>query len=196
MSCSAVVLAGGQSARMGRDKAELALAGETLLERQLKLAQAVGAVELLISGRAGKNYSRFGCPVVADNFPQAGPLAGIESALQVCRHPLLLVLAVDMPQMTTAVLSVLLEQSGGKLGIIPRVAGHAEPLVALYPKVAAPLAAKMLGASVTEPGAGSPGAGVFAARCVRAGGARYHDLPDNFAVCFKSWNAPQDVISL
>jgi molybdopterin-guanine dinucleotide biosynthesis protein A len=196
MNCSAVILAGGQSARMGRDKAELALAGETLLERQLKLAQAVGAVELLISGRAGQNYARFGCPVLTDNFPQAGPLAGIESALQVCRHPLLLVLAVDMPQLTSAVLSVLLEQSGGKIGIIPRVAGRADPLAALYPKVAAPLAAKMLGASVPEPGMGSPGAAVFAAQCVRAGWARYHDLPDNFAVCFKSWNAPQDVISL
>lgn len=196
MNFSAVILAGGKSSRMGRDKAELTLAGETLLERQLKLVHAVGATEVFISGRVGTDYSRFGCPVLTDNFPQAGPLAGIESALHICRYPLLLVLAVDMPQMTAAVLARLKEASDGQIGVIPKLVGHAEPLAACYPKVAATLAAKLLESFVAAAGAGSPGAGVFAAQCVRAGWARYENLPDDFASCFKSWNAPQDIISL
>lgn len=196
MNFSAVILAGGQSSRMGRDKAALTLAGETLLERQLKLMHVVGAAEVFISAREGTDYSRFGCPVLTDNFPQAGPLAGIESALQVCRHPLLLVLAVDMPQLTSEVLATLAQRSDRGLGVIPRIAGHAEPLAAFYPKVAAALAARLLGMPGAEAGSASPGAGIFAAKCVTEGWARYQNLPDDFAPCFKSWNAPQDVISL
>ncbi len=193
MKFSAVILAGGKSSRMGRDKAELELAGVTLLERQIKLVQSVGAAEVFVSGRADQNVSRFGCPVLADNFPEAGPLAGIERALQICRHPLLLVLAVDMPQMTTAVLEELKMQSAGRTGIVPRLAGHVEPLVAFYPKTAAALAAELL---QQTPDSGSPGAGIFAARCVQMGWSRYHDLPADVALCFKSWNQPQDVVSL
>lgn len=195
MNFSAVILAGGKSSRMGRDKAKLALAGETLLERQLKLVHAVGATEVFISGRAGRDCSQFGYPMLTDNFPQAGPLAGIESALQICRYPLLLVLAVDMPQMTASVLARLKEQSGGQSGVVPRLAGHAEPLVAFYPKTGTALAVQLLMAKQTV-GSGSPGAGVFAAECVREGWAHYHDLPDALASCFKSWNEPQDVVSL
>ncbi len=196
MNCSAVILAGGQSLRMGRDKAALELVGETLLARQIKLVQAAGAAEVFISGRAGRDYSRFGCPVLADNFPQAGPLAGIESALQKCRNPLLLVLAVDMPQMPVAVLAELITQSGGRNGIIPRLAGHAEPLAALYPSLAAPVATELLRSAPASAAGGTPGVGFFAARGVREGWARYHDLPADLAPCFKSWNAPQDIIPL
>lgn len=196
MNFSAVILAGGQSARMGRDKAGLLLAGETLLARQIKLVQAVGATEVFISGRAGRDYVRFGCPVLTDNFPQAGPLAGIESALQKCRNPLLLVLAVDMPQMSVAVLEELIKQSGGRNGIIPRLAGHAEPLAALYPSIAAPLAMELLRSVPASAAGGSPGVGTFAARCVQEGWARYHDMSADVAACFKSWNAPQDITSL
>jgi molybdopterin-guanine dinucleotide biosynthesis protein A len=196
MSFSAVILAGGQSSRMGRDKAALELAGETLLARQIRLVQAAGAAEVFISGRAGRDDTKFGCPVLADNFPQAGPLAGIESALQKCCNPLLLVLAVDMPLMSAAVLEELLKKSGVRIGVIPRLAGRAEPLAALYPSLAAPLATELLQPAPASAATGSPGVGFFAARCVREGWARYHDLPADLAPCFKSWNAPQDIISL
>jgi molybdopterin-guanine dinucleotide biosynthesis protein A len=196
MNFSAVILAGGQSSRMGRDKAALELAGETLLARQIKLVQAAGAAEIFISGRVGRDDTKFGCPVLIDNFPQAGPLAGIESALQKCRNPLLLVLAVDMPQMQVAVLEELLKQSGGRNGIIPRLAGRAEPLAALYPSIAALLATELLRSVPASAAGGSPGVGFFAARCVQEGWARYCDLPADVAACFKSWNAPQDITSL
>ena len=196
MNFGVVILAGGQSSRMGRDKAELLLAGETLLARQIKLVRAVGATEVFISGRAGPDYTQFGCLVLTDNFPHAGPLAGIESALQKCRNPLLLVLAVDMPQMPVAVLAELIKQSDGENGIIPRLAGHAEPLAALYPRIAASLATELLRSARVSAAGGSPGVGIFAARCVQEGWARYHDLPAEMARCFKSWNAPQDIISL
>lgn len=180
---------------MGRDKAGLELAGVPLLARQIELVQALGAAEVFISGRAGRDYSRCNCPVLTDNFPQAGPLAGIESALQVSRNPLLLVLAVDMPQLTAAVLEELKQQSEGQTGVIPRVAGQVEPLAAWYPKRATALAKEYLSSLRSRSDQG-PDVGTFAARCVQLGWARYYDFPADRARCFKSWNEPQDIVSL
>ena len=81
MIFSAVILAGGKSLRMGRDKAWLEIEGQTLLARQIALARETGAAEIFISGRADADYSAFGCPVLQDGFPDAVPLAGIERAL-------------------------------------------------------------------------------------------------------------------
>ena len=89
---SAVILAGGKSARMGRDKAFVEIGGQTLLARQLALARAAGAREVFISGRADVDYSAFDYRVLLDDFPAAGPLAGIECALAASTLPLLLVL--------------------------------------------------------------------------------------------------------
>src|SRR5690349_130325 len=87
MNFSAVILAGGKSSRMGRDKAWLEINGQILLTRQIELVQAGGATEVFISGRAGMDYSAFGCRVLQDRFPNAGPLAGIERALDAAIAP-------------------------------------------------------------------------------------------------------------
>src|SRR6478736_8081526 len=128
MNFSAVILAGGQASRMGRDKAGLILAGETLLARQIKLVQAVGATEVFISARNERDHSEFSCRVITDDFPASGPLAGIESALRACCSPLLLVLAVDMPHVNAALLHKLLALSRENCGVIPQVGKHLEPL--------------------------------------------------------------------
>lgn len=144
MNFSAVILAGGKSTRMGRDKAFLEIGGQTLLARQLQLVSAAGAAEIFISGRIGVDYSCFSCRVLADTLLEGGPLAGIASALAAMTTPLLLVLAVDLPNMDAHFLGDLLVKSAGGIGIIPRVAGQMEPLVATYPRTAHPLAATRL----------------------------------------------------
>lgn len=62
MNHSAVILAGGQSKRMGRDKALLEVGGQPLLVRQIKFGWATRATEVFISGRAGVDYSHLNCP--------------------------------------------------------------------------------------------------------------------------------------
>src|SRR5258705_13766374 len=89
MNFSAVILAGGKSSRMGRDKAWLEAGGQSLLARQIGLVRELGAAEVFISGRADADYSEFGCRVLQDKFPDAGPLAGIERALDATTSPLL-----------------------------------------------------------------------------------------------------------
>jgi molybdenum cofactor guanylyltransferase len=189
MNFSAVILAGGKSSRMGRDKAGLEIGGQTMLARQIDLVRAVGAGEVFISGRREQAYAAPGCLRLSDNFANAGPLAGIESALQSCHTPLLLVLAVDMPMMTAELLRQIVASSTGTSGVVPRVAGHLEPLAAVYPQTAGRYAKELL----TQATRAHPGAGVFAMRCVHEGLAGCYDFPAAAAKCFISWNEPQEV---
>jgi molybdopterin-guanine dinucleotide biosynthesis protein A len=185
MNFSAVILAGGKSSRMGCDKAFLEVGGETLLARQIRLVQAVGATEVFISGRDGADYSAFAGRVLLDELAEAGPLAGIERALAAMDSSLLLVLAVDLPDMSVDFLCALATHCPDQRGAIPRVKGLAEPLVAFYPKAAHALAASRLNQKLLA-------VKDFAAACVLAGHARFVDLPAREARYFANWNSPAD----
>jgi molybdopterin-guanine dinucleotide biosynthesis protein A len=219
MNFSAVILAGGKSSRMGRDKAWLDVGGRSLLARQVELAGTLGAREVFVSGRADVDYTALGYQVLLDRFPGAGPLAGIEAALAAATSPLVLVLAVDMPHMSVDVLRQLVGQCAETTGAIPRVAGEIEPLAAVYPKSALPLVTELLSKSVAadvrrltlddQPdGASSrrllpeqevrravksPSARAFAECCVAAGLARFVEFPADQARAFANWNSPADV---
>ncbi len=93
-----VVLAGGRSSRMGRDKALIPYAGRTLLERALDILEPQ-VQELLVIGDPMK-YGHVGPFVVADDIPGVGPLGGIVTAMRYASHDRLLVLACDMPHVT------------------------------------------------------------------------------------------------
>lgn len=188
MNFSAVILAGGKSSRMGRDKAWLEVGGQTLLARQIGLARTIGAVEIFISGRADASYAAFGCPVLVDKFPDAGPLAGIERALATTTSPLLLALAVDLPEMDVEFLSGLAVGCAENFGVIPRVNKLIEPLAAFYPKSAQMMAGTLLrkrhNAVVN-----------FARYCVRSGLAQFTERPAGDAKYLTNWNAPTDFAS-
>lgn len=183
---SAVILAGGRSTRMGRDKALLELHGRPLLARQIALARSLVPVEVLVSGRAGTDYSGFGCPVLHDRVPDAGPLGGIATALETARAPLVLVLAVDLPHLTAAVLKRVLAAAGENRGVVPRVAGRLEPLAALYPRSAA----AQVGAQLVRQRFAVRD---FAQVCAAADLVRFLDLPAECAGAFANWNTPEDL---
>ena len=183
MNFSAVILAGGKSSRMGQDKAFLEIGGQTLLARQIQLVRTAGAVEIFISGRVGVDYSAFGCRVLHDKFADAGPLAGIERALDAATAPHLLVLAVDLPEMTVEILLRLAAGCSQRCGAIPRLSNHVEPLVALYPKATQPLALAGLenkNFAVKD----------FAEQCVKSDRARLVELPASKRKYFVNWNHP------
>jgi molybdenum cofactor guanylyltransferase len=146
MNFSAVILAGGKSSRMGRDKAWLKVGGQTLLARQIEIAREIGAREILISGRPGVDYAEFDCRVVKDQWPDAGPLAGIAAALEATTATRLLVLAVDMPNMSAGCLQRLVASCTETTGAVPRVNGNIEPLAAVYPKAARVVIAELMDA--------------------------------------------------
>ena len=190
MNFSAVILAGGKSSRMGRDKAWLEVGRQTLLARQIQTAQAAGATEIFVSGRFGVAYPTFGGRVLEDKFQEAGPLAGIERALIAASEPLLLVLAVDMADLPGDFLKKLSANCRDGIGAVPLVKGMIEPLAAFYPRTAGSLIQKILaGANPAR----SPGAKHFAEQCVQAGLARFITVPPEAAGWFKSWNSPEDL---
>jgi len=186
MSFGAVILAGGQSSRMGQDKAFVRINGKSLLQGQIETVRAAGFSEILVSGRPGVDYSAFGLPVVMDQALNTGPLAGIHAALALTKTRRLLVLAVDLPQMTPAFLRLLRAAGGAGAGVISRLAGQVEPLAAIYPASARELAGKLLAEHKYAVRS-------FASACVMAGLATYMDCPAKSAGLFKNLNTPEDL---
>jgi molybdopterin-guanine dinucleotide biosynthesis protein A len=130
---------------MGTDKALLAWDGRRLLDRQLDLLRAVGPAELLISGRPGIDYAAAGVRVVFDAVADQGPLGGLAAVLEAITTPHVLLLAVDLPAMTSGFLQRLLRQRAPGIGAVPRSASGWEPLAAVYPREILPLVRKHLG---------------------------------------------------
>lgn len=102
------VLAGGRSSRMGRNKALLELAGQTLLERSLHILQSAGLSAAIAGG--APELERF-APLLPDAQPDLGPLSGIAAALAHCPAPYAVFLSVDLPLLPPALLRVLLERA-------------------------------------------------------------------------------------
>ena len=141
---AAFVLAGGQSTRMGVDKAFVQLEGCTLLAHALALAKSVSS-DVRIVGSPEK-FAGFG-EVVEDEFPQHGPLAGIHAALRASSSELNLMLAVDMPFVELPFLEYLFQEAARHESVmvtIPRAAGAWQTLCAVYRKPFADLAEQAL----------------------------------------------------
>jgi molybdopterin-guanine dinucleotide biosynthesis protein A len=93
---SVVVQAGGQSSRMGEDKALKPFLGRRLIERVIERLQPV-ADELLITTNQPEAYRFLGLPLVADIKPGRGPLGGLYTALVSARNEAVAVVACDLP---------------------------------------------------------------------------------------------------
>jgi molybdopterin-guanine dinucleotide biosynthesis protein A len=135
MRCSAVLLAGGKSSRMGCDKAFLQIAGEPLWQRQLSILEELAPHKIFIAGPPREEWRDY--EILPDACEDTGPLGGLTSAFRVCPTPFLLALAVDLPKITDTFLRNLLTEGSG---VVPQLNGRFEPLVAIYPKTALPIA--------------------------------------------------------
>ena len=100
---SVAILAGGQSRRMGRDKALLDVGGRALIEHVIERARPV-ASEMMLIASDRPAYARFGLRVVPDRYPQSGALGGIYTAIAEAEYHHCLVLACDMPFVNTDLL--------------------------------------------------------------------------------------------
>lgn len=130
---------------MGRDKAVVVIGGIPLWERQLRTLRACGPAEVLISGRRESPYAEAGIEVVPDSKPGLGPLAGIAALLRRVRTQFLLVLAIDLPEMTSEYLQDLVQNAAEtERGIVPRSEHRFEPLAAVYSRNCLHLAEEQL----------------------------------------------------
>jgi len=91
-----IVLAGGASRRMGRDKAFLDLDGRPLIEVVIERIAQVCAEVLVVAGDA-RPYTGLGVPVVEDRFRGVGVLGGLHAGLEAAAYELALAVGCDMP---------------------------------------------------------------------------------------------------
>ena len=183
---TAVLLAGGRSTRMGRDKAGVILDGTPLWQRQLATLRAANPHELLISGRSDGPYAGAGLEIAPDETPGLGPLGGIATALRRMQCERLLVLAVDLPAMTADFLRDLLEGCEPAMGVVPRLDGKFEPLAAVYPRACLAVAEEcLLGEDRSMQR--------FVRRGLAAGQLLARDIPPAARDLFRNVNTPADV---
>ena len=137
MSISALLLAGGESRRMGEDKATLLFHGKPLWQIQLETLRRLNPAEIFVSARTDPPWRPDDVQFVADVPPSRGPMSGLAASLERMHSGHLLVLAIDMPFMSANYLRYLCHQIAPACGVLPKIGSLAEPLTAIYPREAA-----------------------------------------------------------
>jgi molybdopterin-guanine dinucleotide biosynthesis protein A len=148
---SAVILAGGKGSRLGYDKKQIVFKNETLIDTLIGRLRPYFS-EILVSSNT--EFQRENITVIADELG-AGPLAGIYSALKICRSEYLYVTACDMPFISGEYIERLkqaVQETGCEAALTRRPDGFWEPFNALYRKTALPVLKAQLEAGVYKAG--------------------------------------------
>ena len=174
---------------MGVDKAFIEIDGVPLWRRQFEILRSVGPQELFIAGPAHEEWSNAGGTVIPDAQSNAGPLAALVAALRRCSTTHVLALAVDLPHMTADHLGHLLDNRDDGLGVIPVRNERFEPVAAVYPREALPLAESCLAS-------GDHSLQAFAARCVAARFATTIEISTADEPLFLNMNTPADLAAV
>ncbi|MCL4394338.1 MAG: molybdenum cofactor guanylyltransferase [Chloroflexi bacterium] len=118
---TAVVLAGGLSRRMGRDKAFVELQGAPLVTLVIDRVRAVSNEIIVVANDQEESYSRLGTRVIGDLIPGKGSLGGIYSGLVAARESLVLAVACDMPFLNADLLRYMVSLAPDFDVVVPRV---------------------------------------------------------------------------
>jgi molybdopterin-guanine dinucleotide biosynthesis protein A len=142
------ILAGGQSRRMGTDKAALEIGGRTLLERAARIALTADLPVVVIGRERPDGWLLPAVTFLPDTAPGRGPLGGLHTALCHANGPVL-ALACDLPLLTADALFWLLAQvlaQSGLHGLAVLHDGQWEPLFSVYDSACLPLIESRLAA--------------------------------------------------
>jgi molybdopterin-guanine dinucleotide biosynthesis protein A len=136
---AAAILVGGQSRRMGQDKALMTLTprGPTIVEMVVRAVQAV-TEEVVLVGTDSAGYAFPGLHRVADTFPGTGALGGIHSALASAGSPHVLVVACDMPFLNAGLLRSMASRPRDYEVLVPNL-DRLHPLHAIYAQTCLPM---------------------------------------------------------
>lgn len=142
----ALLMAGGRSRRMGRDKCTLPWRGRPMWEWQMQTLAALSPDKIAVTAPERPDWLPPHAGWLPDTAPDIGPLAGLLAGLRELKQGNMLVLAVDLPFMTADYLAALWAGCPGNLGSVPAGPKGWEPLAAVYPAGAADLADERLNA--------------------------------------------------
>ena len=138
---SGIVLAGGRSRRLGRDKAIEPFDGKPLLHRVVdRLADVVDETVVVVADmeQAERLPLHGSTRVVVDAYPDCGSLGGIFTGLSAASADWGLVVACDMPFLDRRLLRHILDQRAGHDAVVPVLGGRPEPTHAAYSKACLP----------------------------------------------------------
>jgi len=125
-NCTAVILAGGKSRRMGEDKAKVVFRGKTLLDRAIANLEPLFA-NIVVSVHHPLPIK---LPQVVD--AGGGPMAGLVAALEYVRTDWIFAIGVDMPFIVPAVLKHMAAEREGRDAVLAEVEGYLQPMPAFY----------------------------------------------------------------
>ena len=186
MTLTAVLLAGGESRRMGKDKAAIVFRGRPLWQRQLQVLKDLRPEKVFISVRSEPSWLSLETELLLDEPPFRGPLSGLTRALASMQTSHLAVLAVDMPFMTSEQMRVLWDLVTIGCGVLPMIGDRAEPLAAIYPREAATdFAAALAGRDFSLQ--------MLTRNLALAGKIQMLDVPEEARGFYRSVNEPDDL---
>jgi len=118
MGFDGIILAGGESRRMGSDKGFVNYRGKRLVEYAIELLTPF--CENIVISANNPQYSRFGLPVIADEKRDVGPVGGLLATLSKSRNNYSIVVSCDMPHLTGTAVSLLVESVNDATCYIPK----------------------------------------------------------------------------
>ncbi len=132
---SAIIQAGGQSRRMGTDKALIDYHGRPILAHVIDLLRQLSDDVIVVANRSdvyGPLVAPLGARVVPDYDPPSGPLGGLAAGLAAMRHDVAVVVACDMPLLNLDLLRYLIDRAVDFDAVVPMTGDQFEPLHAVY----------------------------------------------------------------
>lgn len=141
---SGVLVAGGKSRRMGRDKRLLELGGQALLWRILSVLQSLFVEVLVVVAEPLPQLSGQGYRVVTDLIPNRAALGGLYTGLSLASYSRIFAVACDMPFLNPAAILRLAELGGQADVVMPELATGLQPMHAVYAKACLPHLERMV----------------------------------------------------
>ncbi len=135
MEVSCIIVAGGKSERMGRDKKFAKLRGKYFLEYAIETAKQLSEDIIISVGskeQKKKTEKITNLKIVVDSTESRGPLAGLYEGLKECAHEYAAVLPCDTPLMQAEIFAHMIRECKGYDAVVPRGVESLEPLHAVY----------------------------------------------------------------
>ena len=183
MTLTIAILAGGQSRRMGTDKAALEIGGVSLLERTARLALAVNPSVLVVGRACPNNWSLANVVFLEDAQADLGPAGGLATALRQAQTSVL-ALACDLPLLTEDALRWLIAEAKAQFapsGLVTVNGGQQEPLFSVYHLESLPLIEAGLAADRRS-----------LRGVIKAGAFAFTDAPEWVAAQLANVNTPEE----
>ena len=141
---AAVILAGGQSRRMGQDKRFLEIGGKPLIERVLEVLAPIFSEMLVVAAEPDPRLDMFGYPVVTDLRPGYATLGGLYTGLKTTTRRSVFAVACDMPCLNRGTIESMLANEEGVDVVLASLSTGLQPMHAIYGKACLPYLEQMM----------------------------------------------------